>query len=62
MRIVCTLDDYGARMLMTLVGKDPMGRVRATLYEQNFLILMEYQRGICAVVFLSSILINRCMF
>lgn len=45
MRIVCTLDAYGARMLMTLVGKDPMGRVRATLYEQNFLILMEYQRG-----------------
>jgi len=45
MRIVHTTDEYGIRMLMTLVGKDPMGRVRATLYEQNFLILMQYQRG-----------------
>ena len=51
MRIVATNEEYGVRMLMTLVGKDPMGRVRATLYEQNFLILMQYQRGMKTQLF-----------
>lgn len=48
MRIVATNENYGIVMLTTLVAKDPIGRVRATLYEQNFLLLMQYQRGACA--------------
>jgi hypothetical protein len=45
-RVVNSSAPDGLRMLTTLLKKDPLGRVASTLYEQNHLILMQYQAGV----------------
>jgi hypothetical protein len=45
-RIVVTTAPDGIAMLSTLNRKDVLGRVATTLYEQFYLILMQYQRGV----------------
>lgn len=45
-RIINSTAKDGLRMLMTLLKKDSLGRVASTLYEQNHLILMQYQSGV----------------
>lgn len=45
-RIVVTTADDGVVMLTSLNRKDPLGRVASTLYEQYYLILIQYQQGV----------------
>jgi hypothetical protein len=45
-RVISSTAKDGLRMLTTLVKKDTLGRVASTLYEQNHLILMQYQAGV----------------